>query len=203
MRIFFALCAHEGYVALKVNATNAYANSPPPDQPSFVYIDDHQYADWYAARYGVSVSKDMVRPVQHALQGHPESGALWETFVNKVIALHGFKSTTHERSIYQGFFKGQQMLICCQVDYLAIGCSDPDIIRNLVTTICREDGIDLRDEGILDSFNGVDVQQTDQYVKITCESYIDKLLAHYGWTAAGVHDTNSKPIEPLASSSLQ
>jgi hypothetical protein len=46
MRMFFALCAHESYICIKVDATNAYANSPPPDQPTFVYIDE-QYADWY------------------------------------------------------------------------------------------------------------------------------------------------------------
>jgi hypothetical protein len=63
-------------------------------------------------------------------------------------------------------------------------------------------GIDLRDEGILDSFNGVDVAQTDRYVKVSCESYIDKLLAHYGWTASGARDTDTKPIEPIASSTL-
>jgi hypothetical protein len=33
MRMFFALCAHEGYVCIKVDATNAYANSPPPHSP--------------------------------------------------------------------------------------------------------------------------------------------------------------------------
>ena len=202
MRLFFALCTHEGFIALKVDATNAYANSPPPDQPTFVFIDD-QYADWHLARYGIVVSKDMVLPVQHALQGHPESGALWEKFVNSVIARHGFIATTHERSIYQGIYKGHRMLICRQVDDLAIGCADPDAIRDLVATICREDKIDLRDEGILESFNGVDVEQTDRYVKISCESYIDKLLAHYGWTAAGTRDTDSKPIEPIASSTLQ
>jgi hypothetical protein len=60
--MFFALCAHEGYIALKVDATNAYANSPPPDQPTFVYIDD-QFADWYLARYGIAISRDMVLPV--------------------------------------------------------------------------------------------------------------------------------------------
>ena len=49
-----------------------YANSPHPDQPTFVYIDD-QYADWCLARFGVAVSRDMILPVQHALQGHPES----------------------------------------------------------------------------------------------------------------------------------
>ncbi|KAI2490163.1 hypothetical protein MHU86_24414 [Fragilaria crotonensis] len=151
----------EGFIGLKVDATNAYANSPPPDQPTFVYIDD-QYADWYMARHGVAVSRDMVLPVQHALQGHPESGALWERFVNRVIARHGFKSTTHERSLYQGVYKGHCMLICRQVDDMAIGCVDPEVIRDLVRTICLEDGIDLRDESVLDSFkNGVDVEQTD------------------------------------------
>ena len=99
MRLFFALCAYEGFISLKVDATNAYANSPPPDQPTFVFIDD-QYADWYFERFGVHVSREMVLPVQHALQGHPKSGALWERFFNSVIAPHGFKSTTHERSLH-------------------------------------------------------------------------------------------------------
>ena len=103
-----------------------------------------------------------------------------EKFVNSVIARHGSKSTTHERSLYYGTYKGHRMLICRQVDDLAIGCADTDAIRDLVSTICREDGIDLRDEGVLASFNGVDVTQTDRYIKISCESYIDKLLAHYG-----------------------
>ena len=49
MRLHFAVCAQEGYTCLKVDATNAYANSPPPDQPTYVFIDD-QYADWYFAR---------------------------------------------------------------------------------------------------------------------------------------------------------
>ncbi len=40
IRLFFALCTHEGFVSLKIDATNAYANSPPPDQPTFVIIDD-------------------------------------------------------------------------------------------------------------------------------------------------------------------
>jgi hypothetical protein len=202
MRLFFALCVHEGYISLKVDATNAYANSPPPNQPTFVIIDD-QYADWYLARHGAAIPRDMVLPVQHALQGHPESGALWEKFVNSVIARHGFTSTTHERSLYQGVYKGHRMLICRQVDDLAIGCVDINAIQDLVRVICAEDSIDLRDEGILNSFNGVNVEQRDRYIKITCESYIDKLLAHYGWSSSGLRDTDEKPIEPLAASTTQ
>jgi hypothetical protein len=142
MRLFFALCTHEGFISLKVDATNAFANSPPPDQPTFVIIND-QYTDWHLTRHGVAVLRDMVLLVQHTLQGHPESGALWEKFVNTVIARHGFTSTMHERSLYQGTFNSHRMLICRQVDDLAIGCANADAIRDLVRMICTEDGIDL------------------------------------------------------------
>jgi hypothetical protein len=57
------------------------------------------------------------------------------------------------------------MLISRQVDDLAVGCNNVDAIRDLVRVICTEDGIDLRDEGILESFNGGDVEQTDRYIK--------------------------------------
>ena len=144
----------------------------------------------------------MVLTVQHALQGHPESGALWEGFVNKVLARHGFTSTTQERSLYNGTYNGSKMLISRQVDDLAIGCNNIESIRKLVTTICSEDKIDLRDEGVLTSFNGIDVHQTTDYISITCESYIDKLLAHYGWTSTGNRESGDKPIEPIAMSTL-
>lgn len=180
MRLFFALCAHEGYICLKVDATKAYANSPPPEQPTFVFINE-EYADWYYARTGTTISRDMVLPVQHALQGHPESGALWERFVNKVLTRHGFKSTTHERSLYRGSYDGHKMLISQQVDDLAIGCHNIESIqKKLVNIICSEDKIDLRDKGILNSFNGV--------------------VAHYGWASASSRESGDKPIEPIAMS---
>jgi Reverse transcriptase (RNA-dependent DNA polymerase)/GAG-pre-integrase domain len=201
LRLFFALCAHENYICIKVDATNAYANSPPPSQPTFVFIDQ-QYADWFVMRTGHPIERDLVLPVQHALQGHPESGALWESFINKVLTKYGFASTTHERSLYVGTYNGFKMLISRQVDDLAIGCANVASIKKLVTLICLEDKIDLRDEGILDSFNGIDVHQTADYINITCESYIDKLLTHYGWASAGTRESSEKPIEPIAMSTI-
>jgi hypothetical protein len=65
-----------------------------------------------------------------------------------------------------------------------------------------EDKIDLRNEGILNSFNGINMHQTAEYINITCESYVDKLLAHYGWTSAGNHESGEKPIDPIVMSTL-
>jgi hypothetical protein len=201
MRMFIALCANEGYICIKVDATNAYANSPPPDQPTFVYIDQ-PYADWFLLRNGFNVPRDHVLPVQHALQGHPESGALWERFINKVLHRHGFKSTTHERSLYHGTYDGWKMLISRQVDDLAIGCRNVESIRKLVAVICAEDKIDLRDEGVLNSFNGVDIIQSRHYIQVTCESYIDRFLEHYGWSSPGNRESSERPIEPIAMSTI-
>jgi hypothetical protein len=82
--MFVALYANEGYFCIKVDATNAYANSPSPDQQTYVHVD-HQYADWFLLQYDKDVPPDYVLPMQHVLQGHPESGALWERFINKVL----------------------------------------------------------------------------------------------------------------------
>ena len=66
--------------------------------------------------------------------------------------------------------------------------------------MCSEDGIDLRDEGVLSLFNSANVKQTDFY--ILCKSYTDKLLSHYSRSAPGTHECESKPIEPLVLSTV-
>eukprot|EP00957_Ditylum_brightwellii_P164682 12538694-Ditylum_brightwellii.AAC.1 len=63
-------------------ATNTYAQSSPPSTPTFMSIDD-QYYDWYKNKYNKDIDRRHVLPVLHALQGHPESGALWAKHVEK------------------------------------------------------------------------------------------------------------------------
>ena len=41
----------------------------------------------YFARYNVRLDKTYVLPVLHALQGHPESGRLWEEHTNMILEL--------------------------------------------------------------------------------------------------------------------
>ena len=71
--MFFALSAYLGYRVYGSDDTDAYAHSPPPKHPTFVSIDD-AFADWYKSRFGKEIDRSLVLPVQHALQGHPESG---------------------------------------------------------------------------------------------------------------------------------
>jgi hypothetical protein len=88
------------------------------------------------------------------------------------------------------------------VDDLAIGCRNVKSIGKLVAVICAEDKIDLRDEGVLNSFNGVDIIQSRHYIQVTCESYIDRFLEHYGWSSPGNRESSERPIEPISMTTI-
>jgi hypothetical protein len=55
----------------------------------------------------------------------------------------------------------------------------------------------LNDLGIIKRFNGVDVVQTKHYVKIHCETYVARIVAHHGWTN---EKASNKPV-PMKSDS--
>lgn len=99
MRLFFALAAAENYHVVSVDATNAYANSPPPTVPTYVKIDE-PFAEWYFNTFGQTVDRKKVLRVLHALQGHPEAGALWESYIVSILTDIGFKCTSHECNLY-------------------------------------------------------------------------------------------------------
>ena len=122
-RLFFALSAQLGYKVYGGDAQDAYAHSPPPETPTFVSIDD-AHAEWYEHWFQKKLDRAQVLPVLHALQGHPESGKLWEKHITGILqsADFGFRSTTHDRSIYSANLFGHQLLLLRQVDDFALAC---------------------------------------------------------------------------------
>jgi Reverse transcriptase (RNA-dependent DNA polymerase) len=200
MRLFFALAATQGMTVFGADAANAFANSPPPSVPTYVAIDD-AYAEWYLARHGTKLDRRQVLPVLHALQGHPESGSLWEQLINEILLGElGFRNTTHERNLYHGFVGAARVLICRQVDDLAIGTTSPEAYHAVVDAIhARAPMVKL---GILSRFNGVDIIQRREYVAISSQTYIEQLLAAHGWVKESSTETSASPKEPLCSTQL-
>ena len=68
-RLFMGLCADMGLTIYGGDATDAYAHSPAPND-TYLAIND-AYTEWYLNKYKTPISKQMVLPVKHALQGHP------------------------------------------------------------------------------------------------------------------------------------
>lgn len=119
-------------------------------------------------------------PIQHALQGHPEAGLLWEKYINSILRdpTLNFKSTRHEPNIYHARIDGVSVLSCRQVDDFALETPNPAIATKVFLRIGEllklpgESYVPFLEEGIVEKFNGVDVQQTRHYTKISCESYL-------------------------------
>jgi Reverse transcriptase (RNA-dependent DNA polymerase) len=194
MRLFFGLCALSGMIIYGADATNAFANSPPPSVPTYVSIDD-AYWEWYLDRHKVKLDRSKVLPVMHALQGHPESGYLWEQLIDGILHDLGLKNTTHERNLYYGRLNSTPILVCRQVDDLAVGSPDAATYDAIIDRIGSQ--VELVKQGVLTRFNGVDIQQTREYIALSCTTYIRQLLQIHGWSKPAAGEDSSTPIEPL------
>jgi hypothetical protein len=140
-----------------------------------------------------------------ALWGHPEAGRLWEEHINAILLgpEFAFTNTTHKTNIYQGTHNGVKILVLCKVDDFLLSTPDPVIADKVYTCIGEllqqpeEKDIPFVNEGLATEFNGVDVLQTWDYIKILSASYIHHLLQTHGWDTP-VDDTSAprKPLPP-------
>ena len=163
MQFFFAVAAAKGMTVTVADTTNAYQQSPPPTKKCYLMIDD-AYQSWHRKQYGSDVDpKTHVIPLDRALQGHPEAGALWECMIVGILEGDelGFKSMTHERNLYRGKIDDELVLICHQVDDFAIASVSPTAAGKLIAVINAHAITESKGTGVLDSqglgihYNGV------------------------------------------------
>jgi hypothetical protein len=211
MRLFFALSAIHGCTVTIADTKNAFQQAPGPTEKCYLAVDE-AIQSWYLKRFGVLLDpKTDVIPLNKAIQGHPEAGRLWESMITGILDDIGFKSTTHERNLYRGTLDGEMVLVCRQVDDFAVASVTPRVASKLVTLI--NDRVTTVDKGIgeitvngaFSQYNGVDVHQTRDYIKMSCESYIDRVLQTHGWVSPEQHQSDrhdSVPLSPSLISSL-
>ena len=89
-----------------------------------------------------------------------------------------------------------------QVDDFAFACADEQTAKNFFNVLGQllklpsEDEVPFKYLGQVDDFNGVDIIQSKQYIEISCQKYIDRVLKSHGW------ETQSKNEQTLAINSL-
>jgi hypothetical protein len=114
-----------------------------------------------------------------------------------------FTTTGHERNLYRGTFQGEVVLICRQVDDFAIGTSTPAVAEQLIAKInsfarTTSNGIGVPTSfGISNRYNGLDVHQTRHYIKLSCETYINRLLSTHGWETPSPNSSDRPDLVPL------
>ena len=122
-RQFLALAADQNFFLFDGDAKDAFAHSPAPEVPTLMMIDN-QYYEWYFHCFGKKLDKSRVLPVLCALQGHLESGKLWERHINNIMMSRtfNFKHTPHDCTFYQTTFKGNKDLLLRMIDDMLLQC---------------------------------------------------------------------------------
>jgi hypothetical protein len=113
------------------------------------------------------------------MQGHPESPRLWEKHADSILQGLGLKPTVHEPCLYSGVVDGKRVIFKRQVDDFAIAAPDERTANILLDLIDDELSIPIKRQGYLDMYNGVDVLQTRDYIKISSKSFIEKICEKY------------------------
>ena len=204
MRLFFAVAAAQNYTITIADTSHAFQQSPAPAVPRYMEIDE-SYRDWYRNKYGTDIDPSRyVIPLECSLQGDPSAGFMWESHINKILIDElGFKNTTHERNLYRGVIDGQDIIVCRQVDDFACAAVDPRtaekliaLINDRVTTESKGMGTVVARKGHHIMYNSIDLYQTRDYVKVACDTYIDRLLQTHGWSESA-NDEDASDASPI------
>ena len=195
-RIFWATCALRNKLVFGSDMSNAFAEAPAPKAPLYLKVDV-AYKNWWFNKTGQTLEGDYYVKVQHAIQGHPESPRLWQLFIDDILMKIGFQATRHEPCIYrlpESVF-GEEVLLLRQVDDFALGCDSAETAEKVWKLIDAKMSAPLKREGLLCRFNGIDIDQTKDFIKVHCQTYISKILKNKSFDLKA---TQNKPT-PMTS----
>ncbi len=156
-----------------------FAEAPPPKQGFYIHPDRAFWEWWVNHKHNPPLTNGEVIPILSAIQGHPELPRLWEKHADAILRKIGLIPTVHEPCLYSGLIDGKQIIFKSQVDDFAIAAPDKQTANILLDMINNELSIPMKRQGYLDMYNGIDVLQTRDYIRITCKTFINKICDKY------------------------
>eukprot|EP00986_Skeletonema_menzelii_P015723 scaffold12494_cov159-Skeletonema_menzelii.AAC.1 len=194
-RIFYSVAAAENLVVYGADVTNAFGEAGAPKQGFYVQ-PDAAFRSWWEEHLGNPPIPDgHVIPVHKALQGHPESPRLWEKHIDKILRNLGLTPTVHEPCLYSGIINNERVLFMRQCDDFACAAPTAATCQILFDLIDDQLDLPLKPLGLINLFNGVNIQQTKHYIKLSVSTWIEKICDKYDWLLHS--SSSSKPLTPL------
>jgi hypothetical protein len=158
----------ENLTIFGADVSNAFAEAPHSKQGFHIRLDK-AFHDWWVNHIKrPPIPPGAVIPVLSAMQGHPESPRLWEKHADAILCNLGLCPTTHEPCLYSSLINGRCVLFLRQVDNFAIACEGESTANTLLDILDDALTIPLKRMGLLDLYNGLDITQTRDYVKLSC-----------------------------------
>ena len=173
-RLFYAISAVENNIIHGADVSNAFGEAPPPKQGFFIRPDRAFHEWWTNHRGNPPIPQGHVVPVLRAMQGHPESPRLWEKHIDKILKDVGLTPTVHEPCLYSGTIEGERVLFCRMVDDFAISTRLDRTCNILLDRIDDGLSIPIKRQGRLPMYNGLNINQTSDYIKLLCKHTLTK-----------------------------
>jgi hypothetical protein len=178
-RLFYTVAAAKNLLVFGYNVCNSFAEAPPSKQ-GFYICPDRVFYEWWEHHKGLApIPPGHIILVLSAMQGHPESPCLWEKHAHTILRNLRLTLTVHEPCCYSGVINGNRVIFKRQVNNFAIGAPDQRTADILLDMLNEKLTMPIKHQGLLDMFNGVDIVQTWDYIKIDCHTYVDKFCAKY------------------------
>ncbi len=178
-RLFWALAAKLGLLVIGADISNAFAEASMPD--SDVYIQpDEIFRDWWINhKQRPPIPPGWVLKVNYAFQGHPEAPRLWERHIDRILQNEiTLRPTRHAPCLYSGTVSDTYVMLLRQVDDFAVAVTTENIGQAIIHDIDKHMRIPIKYQGILQMYNGLDIEQTRYYIKIHCGTYLRKALGN-------------------------
>jgi hypothetical protein len=192
-RIFYALAAAENLHLYGADVSNAFAEAPPPRQGFYIRPDKAFHAWWTHHKHNPPIPPGYMIPILSAMQGHPEAPRLWEKHADRILRGIGLVPTTHEPCLYSGVINNHCVLLLRQVDDFSVAAASQSITSHFFDLIDDHLTIPLKRLGLITLFNGIDVLQTRDYIRISCRSYIERACKKYLDSWMRSHHMSHKP----------
>ena len=113
--------------------------------------------------------------------------------VDKIIRTTvNLQPCTHEPCLYSGVVDGEQVLFLRQVDDFAVACRDPNIANKVIDMISAELSAPMKKLGVVNRYNGIDIEQSNDYIKVHNTTYLTKVLKAHEW----LNDSSQTPLNP-------
>lgn len=177
-RMFYAISAAENLLIFGADVCNAFSEAPAPKQ-GFYIQPDRAFCEWWIYQGNPPIPEGYVIPVRRAMQGHPESPRLWEKWCDKMIRQHQFTPTTHEPCLYTGIWQGEKCYFKRQVDDFEFATTSIDLATSFYDAIDDHLTMPIKRQGLVTLFNGIDILQSRNFIKLSAETYIEKMGAKY------------------------
>ena len=174
-QIFYSIAAVENLVIHGSDVSNAFGEAPPPKQ-GFFLRPDRAFRNWWNKSVRTPIPEGAVIPVEQTMQGHPEAPQLWEKHINEILCSLGLTPTKHEPCLYSGLVNGERLLFKRQVDDFATASASGRTSEILLDRLDDLLSIPIKRQGVVLMYNGLDVLQAREFIRISCETYIDKIF---------------------------